>query len=244
MASNYVSYGTIYFSMDYRWYDITQGLFLQKATHDFDYMSYLMDSSIVKVAAMASHGRIFGGNKPAGLRCSKCDEAGTCPESPQNRKRNGSEIGDFLLEDHPCLFSVDCGSPERGMNEDSSSALVEFANGAKGVYTQVFHVRRDAATRGAVISGYEGTVGFDWYKNELKRVRHHQPFTDTVKAGENMAHFGGDMELARDFIGLIEGRISESRTPVSMGIQSVHACLAAKESSEKGIFIDVRQVGQ
>ena len=69
------------------------------------------------------------------------------------------------------------------MNEDSSSALLEFASGAHGVYTQVFYARRDAATRGATISGYRGTLSFDWYTNELKRVRHHAPFSDTIKAG-------------------------------------------------------------
>ena len=128
------------------------------------------------------------------------------------------------------------------MNEDSSSALLEFASGAQGVYTQVFFTRRDAATRGATVSGYEGTVGFDWYTNSLKYVRHHAPFTDTVQAEEGMSHFGGDLELAHDFIDLIQGR-GTSRTPIERGIQSVYACLAAQESAETGRFVRVRQVG-
>jgi len=240
MSVNYVPYGTTYFDYFYRDFDSTQGLFLQKATHDFDYMSYLMDSPVLRVAAMASFGRIFGGDKPAGLRCSECDEAESCLESPANRKRNFSG---GTLEDHPCLFSRDCGSPEGGMNEDSSSALLEFANGAKGVYTQVFYTRRDAGARGAVVSGYKGTISFDWYKNEINRVRHHAPFSDTVKAGEGAAHFGGDLRLAYDFIGLIKGK-NASQTPIEAGIMSAYACLAAKESAEKGVFIDVRQIGQ
>ncbi|MDD3925840.1 MAG: Gfo/Idh/MocA family oxidoreductase [bacterium] len=240
MGVNYVPYGTCYFDMFYRDFDSTQGLFLQKATHDFDYMSYLMDSPVVKVAAMASYGRIFGGDKPAGLKCSECAEADTCLESPANRKHNFSGgVG----EDHLCPFGRDCGSPETGMNEDSSSALLEFANGAKGVYTQVFYTRRDAGARGATVSGYHGTVSFDWYKNDIKRVRHHAPFTDTIKAGEGASHFGGDLELAYDFIGLITGK-RVSRTPIETGIMSAYACLAAKESADKGIFVNVRQIGQ
>jgi predicted dehydrogenase len=240
MSVNYVPYGTVYFDNFYRDFESTQGLFLQKATHDFDYMSYLMDSQMVRVAAMASFGRIFGGDKPAGLKCSECDEAKDCLESPANRKRNFSG---GVLEDHLCLFSRDCGSPERGMNEDSSSALLEFANGAKGVYTQVFYTRRDAGARGAVVSGYEGTIGFDWHKSEISRVRHHAPFSDTVKSGEGAAHFGGDLELAYDFIGLIKGN-NASRTPIETGIMSAYACLAAKESAKKGVFLNIRQVGQ
>lgn len=238
-AVNYVPYGTVYWDRDYRNFKITQGLFLQKATHDFDYMSFLMGSNIVRVAAMANYGRVFGGRKPAGLTCSKCDEQETCLESPQNRKRNTSGGLDV---DHLCTFGRDCGSPKTGMNEDCSSALIEFASGAHGIYTQVFFARRDAATRGPIVSGYLGTLSFDWYKNELRRVRHHAPFTDTVKAGEGMSHFGGDLELARDFIGLIRGTC-KPRSSIEAGIQSIFACLAAKQSAETGRFVKVRQVG-
>jgi len=238
-AVNYVPYGYIYWQEGYRNFAITQGLFLQKATHDFDYMMYLMDSPIVRVAAMATYGRVFGGRKRAGLVCSRCREADRCLESPRNRKRNGSGA----TGDHPCVYSVDCGSPETGTNEDSSSALVEFASGVHGVYTQVFFARRDAGARGATVSGYHGTVRFDWYRNELSYVRHHRPFTDTVRAGAGLSHFGGDAELASDFADLIRGK-GTSRTTIEMGLRSVYACLAAKQSAEKGRFVTVRQLGE
>ena len=237
-ATNYVPYGTVYWEAEYRNFEITQGLFLQKATHDFDYLSYLMDSPIVRVAAMATWDQVFGGDKRAGLFCSQCDEQETCLESPQNRQRHQTS-GSHT--DHPCVYSVDCGSPETGRNEDCSSALLEFASGAHGVYTQVFYARRDAGQRGAIVSGHLGTLSFDWYTNELRRVRHHAPFSTTEAAGAGASHFGGDQELARDFIGLIEGTAT-SHTPIQAGIQSVYACLAARESAEKGRFVAVRQV--
>lgn len=238
-AVNYVPYATCYWDMGYRDYSVTQGLFLQKATHDFDYMSHLMGSPIVRVAAMAVRGRVFGGEKRAGLTCSKCREQDRCLESPQNRKRNGNG---GLLTDHLCTFGRECGTPETGMNEDCSSALIEFASGAQGVYSQVFFARRDAGARGSTISGYMGTLSFDWYANSLRRVRHHEPFTATEKAGEGMSHFGGDLELAHDFIGIIKGK-AKTRTPIEAGLASVYACLAAKQSSETGKFVNVRQVG-
>ena len=238
-AVNYVPYGTTYFDGGYRNFAITQGLFLQKATHDFDYLMYLMGAPIARVGAMWTRGRVFGGDKPAGLVCSRCGERETCLESPVNRERNASG---GTLRDHPCVFGRDIGTPETGMNEDASSALLEFASGAHGVYTQVFYSRRDAAARGATVSGYHGTVGFDWYRNELKRVRHHAPFTDISRASGDASHFGGDMELARDFIAVVKG-LGASRTTIRMGIQSVYACLAAKRSAETGRFQPVRQVG-
>ena len=238
-AVNYVPYGTVYWEQPYRDYDITGGLFLQKATHDFDYLMHLLGQPITRVAAMATRGRVFGGAKPAGLWCSGCDETATCPESPRNRRRNGSG-GD--PDDHACVFSVDSGSGPRS-NEDCSSALLEFADGSHGVYTQVFFARRDAARRGATVSGYLGTVSFDWYAGELHRVRHHAPFSATERAAGGAAHFGGDLELARNFLAVVRGGAA-SRTPIETGIQSAYACLAARESAVSGAFVAVRQVGQ
>ncbi len=240
-ATNYVPYGTTYWETPYRDYDITGGLFLQKATHDLDYMSYLMGEPIVRVAAMATRGHVFGGKKKAKLHCSQCDESTTCLESPQNRVRN-STTGRHT--DHLCVFGRDCGKAEDGtLNEDCSSALLEFASGAHGVYTQVFYARRDAGRRGAAISGYMGTIHFDWYADELHRIRHHTPFSAVEKASGDASHFGGDVQLAYDFIDLIENK-TRPRTPIEMGIQSAYACLAARESAQKGRYVDVRQVGE
>ena len=240
MAANYVPYGTAYWESEYRNYEITGGLFLQKATHDFDYMMYLMDSPIVGVTAVARYGRLFGGDKPADLYCSACGERHTCLESPENRERNRSGGS---LSDHLCVFSAACGTPETGTNEDASSALVEFESGAHGVYTQVFYARRDAGRRGAVVSGYMGTVDFDWYRNDLIRVRHHEPFTDRIQAAAGMSHFGGDAELARNLLGILDGR-ERSRATIFDGLRSVYACLAARESLSKRAFVDVRRVGR
>jgi hypothetical protein len=198
-----------------------------------------MDSSIVRVAAMASYGRVFGGDKPAGLLCSQCGETRSCLESPENRMKN---LSGGRGDDHPCLFGEEIGTPETGMNEDASSALLEFASGAKGVYTQVFYSRRDAGTRGATVSGYQGTVGFDWYTNKIKHVRHHQPFSDVIAGSEGMGHFGGDTALCLNFLDIICGH-AKSTTPITTGIQSAYSCLAAKESAETMQYVDVRQVG-
>ena len=93
------------------------------------------------------------------------------------------------------------------------------------------------------VSGYRGTVSFDWYAGELHRVRHHAPFSATERATGGLAHFGGDLELARNFVDLVRGA-AVSRTPIEAGIQSAYACLAARESAATGAFVAVRQVGQ
>ena len=246
LATNYVPYGVSFFDRANRSYQVTQGLFTQKATHDFDCMMFVMGSSITRVAAMASYGRVFGGNKPSGLRCSECDETRTCLESPHNRRMNGSDPGGGGVErdvpgDHLCPFRVDIGSPETGMDEDSASMLVEFASGAHGFYTQVFFTRRDAGARHHVYSGYHGTLQLDWYKNEVRRVRHHEPFTGVTAVGGN-SHALGDYALVGNFLDIIKGK-DASHSTIGDGIQSTYACLAAKESSLTGQFVTVRQVG-
>ena len=234
LATNYVPYATIYWEQGYRDYEVTGGLFLQKATHDFDYLMYLTGSSISRVAATAHYGRVFSGDKPDDLACSACDEAGDCPESPGNRRRN---LSGGTLSDHRCVFST--GKE----NEDASSALIEFADGTHGVYTQVFISRRDAARRGAVVSGYHGTIDMDWYRNDIRRTRHHEPFSDTIAAPEGMSHFGGDAELARSFLAMMQSG-AQSPAGISEGLRSVYACLAARESARERSFVEVRQVGQ
>ncbi|MBA3637496.1 MAG: Gfo/Idh/MocA family oxidoreductase, partial [Rubrobacteraceae bacterium] len=59
-AINNVPYGGVYFGQWYRNYDQTGGLWLQKATHDFDCINLLAGSRPVGVAAMESR-RVYGG---------------------------------------------------------------------------------------------------------------------------------------------------------------------------------------
>ncbi|MBL8993309.1 MAG: Gfo/Idh/MocA family oxidoreductase [Spirochaetia bacterium] len=215
LATNYVTYGDVYFWNWYRDFSITQGLFLQKATHDLDYIMDAVGAPIVRVAAMASKGRIY---TDASLR----EKYGNDPDREFHEK---------------------IGTPESGMNEDSSSALLEFANGAKGVYTQVFFVRRKAHARGATFAGYQGTVSFDWYKGSIEKFSHHKPFVETIRGEEGEGHFGGDKVLIENFRDLAQGK-GKSVSGIREGLQSVYACLAAKESAEKGVFVNVKQLDE
>ncbi|HEY9249707.1 MAG TPA: Gfo/Idh/MocA family oxidoreductase, partial [Rariglobus sp.] len=177
LGVNYVPYGNVYFDSWYRDYQTTQGLFLQKATHDFDYLSYLAGAPIVRVAAMLQQGRVF-------------------------RDRSLEPAGG----DDTRAYFDSIGRPETGMNEDASSALLEFANGIQGVYTQVFYSKHEAQARGATLSGLRGTLRFDWYQNELRLHSHAEAATVTARPPEGLNHFGGDGVLADNFIEVIHGR--------------------------------------
>ena len=202
----------------------TGGLWLQKATHDLDYINYLVGQRPVRLCAMESK-TVFKGDMPAGLRCVDCARE-DCPE-------RASATGQWL-----CAFAPDTG------NHDSASAIVQYASGMHAAYTQNFYSRRGAAARGARLIGYRGTIEFDWYKDELVVHHHHSPRVERHRfeplPGEG--HHGGDSELARNFLDVIRGR-APSRTPLEAGLLSVEMCLAARDSCRTGSFQELGRVG-
>src|SRR6185295_13482490 len=127
-------------------YGLTGGLWLQKATHDFDYITQLLDSRPVSVTAM--HSRVaYGGSQPPGLDCSQCNLTDTCRESPKNLTLRGDDGGTLNFQiptersDHACCFSSSI------RNQDAGSAIILYENGAHAAYSQNFVSRRSAGLR-------------------------------------------------------------------------------------------------
>ena len=225
-AYNNVNYGRGYYHKWYRDENETGGLFLQKTTHDIDYINYLLGGlKPVCVTAMKSK-QVFKGDKAEGLKCKDCAEFEACPESPKNVLKNGDG---FIIGEY-CCFSKDTG------NEDSGSMIVEYENGMHVVYTQDFVVRNKAGNRGARIVGYKGTIDFDWTTNEVTIYHHLRNITETHTLSANGSHYGGDMVLCENFISVMEGK-EVSKAPLSAGILSAKICLAAKKSSEEKVFV-------
>jgi predicted dehydrogenase len=145
-AINNVPYGGVYFGNWYRSYSDCRGLWLQKATHDFDCINQLVDSPPMMVAATSSR-LVYGGNMPENLRCSECNITDTCPESPKNIAIRGDD-GGMGTGDHWCAFS-------KGIeNQDAGSAMLLYANGVHASYSQNFIARRSMGRRGATVIGY------------------------------------------------------------------------------------------
>lgn len=224
---NKVSYGSVYFHHWYRNEDAIKGLFLQKATYDFDYINHMVGIKPVRVSAMTSK-QIFKGNKPANLQCKDCDEQETCPESLQNLRRASEDSHGAY-----CSFAVDTG------NEDSGSALIEYETGMHLSYSQNFFVRKKANSRGARIMGYKGTVEFDWATGDVRVFMHHTPRVETYQfdpIATADGHSGGVDTLIENFIDMMKGKDVPSIAPLDAGIMSVLMCLKARESAQTGTF--------
>lgn len=215
----------------------TGGLWLQKATHDLDYITYLVGRPPARVCAMEAK-TVFRGEMPAGLRCVDCPRQAECPESPVNLfylqgVRPAVEPNDWL-----CSFAVDTG------NHDSASAIIEYAGGMHAVYSQNFYTRRGAAARGASLIGYRGTVQFDWYRNELTVHHHHTSRVERHRFEDGAeGHHGGDKELVYDFLQVLTGG-GRSRAPLAAGILSAQLCLMARDACRTGAYQEYHHAGQ
>ena len=251
VAFNDVPYGDVYYYEWYRNYDQVGGLFLQKATHDLDYIYYLLGQKPRSLCAMNAR-RIYGGDKPFELRCVDCEEWESCPESPFKLyydRFQGNEVQ--TASRRLCLFA------EGIQNEDLGNLILEYENGAQASYTQNFFARFKAARRGARLYGYKGTIHFDWYENKIHVYKHQLPTEETIDFTGEMSHFGGDRELLLDFIRAMQRGAScdsapcngascegvPSRSPISAGILSALTCLWARESAQTRRYCDVVMPG-
>ncbi|MGP6146491.1 Gfo/Idh/MocA family protein [Jeotgalibaca sp. A122] len=224
-AVNNVPYGGVYYQSWYRDEKETGGLFLQKATHDLDYINFLLGIKPQVISAMESK-QIYNGDKPAGLLWENSDEKWTSPESPFVRSIYGE-----APEGEYDPFSKDTG------NHDSASVLIQYESGMHVVYSQNFYSRKKAARRGARLIGYKGTLEFDFYTQEIKIAMHHQNRVETYAfdTPEWLAHYGGDDGIARNFIGMMKKEEAPKAT-MEDGLLSALMCLKAKESAEKRRF--------
>ncbi len=92
-------------------------------------------------------------------------------------------------------------------------------------------------------SAVVGLLEFDFYTGVIRGTRHREPIDTTMTIEGKAALFGGDSRLVENFVEMVRNG-APSIAPLSAGLRSVYASLAAKASAELGQFLDVRQLGQ
>ncbi|MBQ4322703.1 MAG: Gfo/Idh/MocA family oxidoreductase [Clostridia bacterium] len=228
-AYNNVKYARGYYHKWYRDESITGGLFLQKSTHDLDYINYVLNRGVPKTICAMESKQVFKGDRPANLSCADCPEKGSCPESVQNIAEYDPK---YAYPPAKCAFAVDTG------NHDSGTILMQYPDGLHVVYTQNFVARKSAGKRGARFIGYKGTVEFDFNTKSVTYIDHMSDRVDHISVETTGSHSGGDKNLAKNFIDIMLGK-DISRAPLSQGILSAKLCLAAKKSAETKTFIEL-----
>ena len=217
-----VPYAVGYYHKWYRDDKETGGLFLQKATHDVDYIMDICGKNPTLCCAMTSK-KVFKGDHPAGLLCRSCAEKDTCIDYTADKGT------DYRKHDF-CCFGVDTG------NEDSGSAVIMLENGVHISYSQDFISRKSAGRRGARFIGHLGTVEFDWHEGYAVFHNHYGEKEEIKLGGDGIGHFGGDFRLAADFISVLKGK--DSACSLFDGVRSAKLCLCLRESAEKKKFVE------
>ena len=226
-------YGRGFYHKWFRDESITGGLFIQKATHDVDYIHYLVGGTPSYVCGVKSK-EIFKGDMPAGLKCKDCHLRKTCPESDVNVASYESEFfngGKITLGEY-CCFAEDTG------NEDCSSMLIMYEDGTQIAYTQNFVIRRNAGGRGARLIGYLGTLILSFEDNTVDVIYHNEQKSEHYEFAKKGGHHGGDYYLTKNFADIIRGN-DVSHYPLSEGIRSAKICLSANMSSENKKFYNI-----
>lgn len=227
-AYNNVNYGRVYYKGWYRDDSITGGLFLQKSTHDIDYINYILGKNPIEICAMESK-MVFRGDKPENLKCEDCPEYETCYESTKVIKEK--------LHDEPhgeyCSYGKDVG------NHDSATVIMRYEDGMHAVYTQNFVVRHEAGRRGMRMIGQEATLEFDWNKDEVLLFSHAEKKVERFVAVPQTGggHSGGDYALVRDFVAIMDG--DKTVSSLKDGLNSAYICMKVRESAQEHKFVSL-----
>ena len=229
-AYNNVNYARGYYHGWYRDESITGGLFLQKSTHDLDYINYVIGQKAPQTICAMESKMVFKGEHPANLKCADCPEKLDCPESLYSISQYDAK---YARPGNMCCFAKDTG------NHDSATIMMQYENGLHAVYTQNFVARKSAGKRGARFIGYKGTVEFDFNTKSVRFVDHMSDRVDNIIVDNTRSHSGGDIRLIYNFINVMRG-VDVSHSPLSEGILSAKMCLAAKKSAQTKTFVDLK----
>lgn len=185
------------------------GMFIEKATHDFDVMLHLLETRPAKVSAIAQR-QAYGGSKPDDLRCGDCDERLACPESVGNvhHRFGRTDVMEVKDIDDLCVYADAVDVP------DNEVCMIAFENGTFGTYAQCFFSPPGYSTREYEIVGLEGIMRIsfslvaDHNKGRLLLCpRFGTPHDASVHEFEyrGRIHYNGGGAVARHFHEIMDG---------------------------------------
>lgn len=220
------------------------GLWITKASHDFDLLYWMANRLPVRVQAAArlTH---YRPRPDAGQRCEQCSIEPECSDSALGGLANLSPLWQELVEirkDHGwypdlCLFNSDKDTFDHGM------ALVEFEGDVFATYS--VDVVASFTDRHMRVSGTKGAVQGALSSNDLtvwKRSEPEQSRTVPLVEGEvEGGHGGGDLSLLNDFAAFVRGEPSRATSPAEASV-AVAIGLAATRASDAGRPVSMEEL--
>jgi predicted dehydrogenase len=233
-------YGDLLFHNSFRRSMATGGgMFIEKATHDFDIMLHLLESRPAKVSAIARM-QAYGGDKPDDLQCRDCEQKLSCNESIDNiQRRYGDDVDEWEIKGRGdlCVYAKAVDVP------DNEMCMIEFENGTFGSYRECFFSPASYPSREYEITGLEGimkiafSLGSDHDKGRLLVCPRFGTLGDEVTYDFDYGqsnHYSGDAEVAKHFCRVVDGDQAPFTTVRQAFLAEVlgHAATLAAQSGE------------
>ena len=219
------------------------GLWLTKACHDFDYLSWLAGGEPQTVYAVGNLSH-YRHRKDVGPRCRDCRIKETCPdfydlekplddwfdEAWRNIQKRMDQTG--AMAPDVCLFNSDTDTIDNGI------ATVTYDNDVRMTYT--LNVLSAKTTRQVRIVGTEGMIEADLhtatvdYTQRHTNAAEHYDLTEEVKG----SHGGADKQILDDFFAVCRAG-AEPTTKLTDGRKAVRLSLAATQSCDSGKVVSL-----
>lgn len=244
--------GRTYFRRWNRLRRYSGGLWITKASHDFDLLYWLAGAAPTRVSASArlTH---YAPRPEAGQRCRDCPIEAQCPDSylrdpdvQSNFRRQLDAIREAAgwPPADLCLYNSDKDTFDHGI------AQVEFANDVLATYT--VNVVAPFTDRRIRVGGNEGTLEGSLSSNDLLLWRRRsvagrhvldpidapQRIPLTEAAGAAGGHGGGDDFILDDFAAFVRGLSSRAIGPAEASV-AIALGLAATRASDSGQSVAV-----
>lgn len=218
----------------------TGGLLLQKGSHDFDIINWIINSKAKNIAAFGSRD-LFGGNKPDALTCNKCNEKNKCTEAVSGRYeilRTSDGIEEKVLSNfgrNRCAFRKEIDVL------DNHQVIIEYENGVKVSYMECHYTPDD--NREYTFIGTKGKLKLDDAANTINVQFRHGMYDrmetltySNLQSGE--VHGGGDKHILDEFVNALKTGYNP-KTGGEEGLEAIKIGIKAHESIRKGEVISL-----
>jgi predicted dehydrogenase len=190
----------------------TGGLLVQKGSHDFDIINWIINSKVKKIAAMGSLD-FFGGNNLNELECQSCKDRSKCSEAIKGnnviwRKYNG-KIAKIVYNQ----WKNKCAFREEINVLDNYQILLEYENGVKVSYFENHYTPDD--NREYIFIGTKGKLILNDEEDTITvKLRNGMQHRKEEIVYENLKalkwHGDGNIYILDDFISAMETGIAPS----------------------------------
>ncbi|HBG25811.1 MAG: hypothetical protein A2X47_00040 [Lentisphaerae bacterium GWF2_38_69] len=228
--------GKDYFRRWNRFSSLSGGLWLTKACHDFDLITWMAGGKPKSVYAVSSLSH-YKSKPNAALRCRDCPLKDTCPDFHDLDKPSNGSLAPLLSkleykmqQDGPmapdlCLFNSEKDTFDNGI------AVIQYDNDIRATYT--VNVLAAKTTRQMKIIGTEGMVELDIADGIVIFTKRHtnEVIQYDLKKDMLTSHGGADEKIFADFFNLCRNG-GTPRSGLDDGRLAVRISLAAGKSDD------------